>query len=300
MSNQTELRHFRYFLALAKTLHFRKAAEQLYISQPGLSRQIRQLEEHLGLALFERNNKTVTLTPAGSFLQRELSVVLTHLDEVLEQAKLISEGVLGAVKMGYVGSAMQEVIPRLLLQFKNELPDIHFSLQELDNRQQISALLAREIDLGFVRLGQVPAGLEIHPVWQETFALVVPQDHPLTVDNFREVSQLREEPFILFEETYSPAYYAQVMSIFADSGFAPTVAHNTVHANTIFRLVENHFGVSLVPSSLQLGYQFNVRFLELGAIPQRAVLSVAWNKHNRNPILQRVQQWLEEGSNIAR
>lgn len=288
MGNQLELRHFRYFLALAETLHFRKAAEQLYISQPALSRQIQQLEQQLGFPLFARNNKQVELTAAGRFLQSELALVLKQISNVLDQAGEISKGVLGSIRMGYVGSAMQNIIPELFGQFKTHLPGIQFSLQEMDNNQQVEGLLSREIDLGFVRLQKVPATLVIRPVWEETFSLVVPLDYPLAKDGFRDLSTLRKEPFILFEEDYSPSYYAKVMSIFSDSGFTPIVAHKTVHANTIYRLVENGFGISIVPTSLQKGYQPSVRFIELPGISQRAVLSVIWNKENQHPVLPQI------------
>lgn len=288
MSNQTELRHFRYFLALADTLHFRKAAEQLYISQPALSRQIQQLEQQLGLALFTRNNKQVQLTAAGKFLRSELALLLKQLDNLLGQAKQISDGVMGSIRMGYVGSAMQNIIPELLGQFKSYLPEIQFSLQEMDNQQQVESLLSREIDLGFVRLQKVPATLVLQPVWEETFSLVVPLDYELPEGALSNLSNLKKASFILFEENYSPSYYAKVMSIFSDSGFTPIVAHKTVHANTIYRLVENGFGISIVPTSLQKGYLPTVRFIELTQISQRAILSMAWNKENQHPVLAQI------------
>ncbi|MEL6973686.1 MAG: LysR family transcriptional regulator [Bacteroidota bacterium] len=288
-SNQTELRHFRYFLALAESLHFRKAAEKLFISQPGLSRQIQQMEKLLGVQLFTRNNKQVTLTPAGQFLQRELQIVLQQLDQAILRTQQISDGVAGSLRIGYVGSAMQNIFPDLLPIFKRDLPGIQFSFQELDNKKQIDALLSKELDLGFVRLQKVPASLASQAVWQENFAVVVPGDFHLQPQHFRDITQLQEESFILFEESYSPSYYATVMSIFADHNFTPNVGHKTVHANTIFRLVENGFGISLVPSSLQKGYDLKVRFLELLNIRQRAILYMVWNKENANPVLPKIR-----------
>jgi len=102
------------------------------------------------------------------------------------------------------------------------------------------------------------------------------------------LKSFKEEPFILFDQSYSPAYYEQVMQIFKRSGFHPIISHNTVHASTIFRLVENNLGISIVPSSLGLGYNMNVKLIELDKIPQKTVLSVAWNASNRNPILSKI------------
>ena len=292
MLHQIELRHIKYFLAVAEDLHFRKAAERLYISQPGLSRQIKQMEDDLGVQLFERNNRKVALTAAGTYLKQELTIVTKNLEEVLQHAKLLEEGKEGSVKLGYVGSAMQNVIPELLIKFRETHPTIRFSLTEMDNTGQVKALLNKDIDVGFVRLNQVPEGLELRPVLNDTFTLVLPANHPVDAANFGSLAQLKNEDFILFEKNYSPVYYERVLSVFEHAGFSPKVSHYTVHANTIFRLVENHFGVSIIPTSLKEGYNMNVKFIELTDIPIRAVLSVVWNKKNRNPTLGKILELL--------
>jgi len=288
MSNQIELRHLRYFLAVADELHFRKAADRLFISQPGLSRQIKQLEQELGFELFERSNKKVYLTKAGKYLQNETEMILKNLNDSFNHAQLIHEGMEGQISFGYVGSAMQNVIPDFILRIKEEHPNIHYSLKEMENPDQIDALFMKEIDLAFVRLDKVPKGLSIHPVFEDTFSLVLPKDHHLSKESFTDLGVLKDEPFILFDQSYSPAYYDQVMQIFKYSGFHPVISHNTVHASTIFRLVENNLGISIVPSSLLLGYDMNIKSIEMNNIPQRTVLSVAWNTSNRNPILNKI------------
>lgn len=266
-------------------MHFRKAAERLYISQPGLSRQIKQLEEELGFALFERTNRKVMLTEAGSYLKHEFSLTLKNLSKTVEHAKLLDKGEEGTINFGYVGSAMQNVIPELLVKMRKEFPNLHFGFKEMENPDQIKAIFNQDIDVGFVRLNKVPLGLNIHPVFEDTFSLVLPKDHPITTENFNSLAQLKEEEFILFEKSYSPDYYQQVMQIFDDSNFTPKIAHNTVHASTIFKLVENNFGISIVPSALKLGYKMDIKFIKLTMIPQRTILSIVWNKENRNPVL---------------
>jgi len=288
VSNQIELRHLRYFLAVAEELHFRKAADRLFISQPGLSRQIKQMEDELGFSLFERSNKKVYLTKSGRYLQNEVSLALKNLDDMFSHAQLIHEGMEGQISLGYVGSAMQNVIPEIILRIKEDHPNIHYSLKEMENPEQIDALFMKEIDLAFVRLDKVPKGLQIRPVFEDTFSLVLPLHHHVSQDNFTDLSSLKEEPFILFDQSYSPAYFEQVMQIFKHSGFHPMISHNTVHASTIFRLVENNLGISIVPTSLLLGYDMNIKSIELNKIPQRTVLSVAWNSSNRNPILTKI------------
>jgi DNA-binding transcriptional LysR family regulator len=285
MSNQLEFRHFKYFLAVAKELHFRKAADLLYISQPGLSRQIKQMEEDLGIKLFERNNRKVKLTKAGEYLQKELSKYFKNLDDIINHAQLLDKGIDGKLKLGYVGSAMQQLIPELLLKFREISPDVLVNLTEMDNRSQIQALLDLDIDLGFVRLERVPRGLKIHPAREETFSLVLHENHPVDEHNFKNLRQFKNENFILFDASYSESYYEKVMQIFDDSGFYPNVSHSTVNASSIYRLVENHFGISIVPTSLRYGYNFKIKFIELKNISQRTALKIVWNSKNTNPVL---------------
>ncbi len=285
MSNQLEFRHYKYFLAVAEDLHFRKAAERLFISQPGLSRQIKQMEEELGMKLFKRHNRKVELTVAGEYLKKELKNNFTRLDDVLNHAQLLNKGIYGNLKLGFVGSAMQNVIPELLLKFKASHPNVLFHLNEMDNNQQLQALQNQEIDIGFVRIERIPKGLEIKSLHEDTFSLVLPQHHFLNELNFTSLEQLKDEPFILFDSSYSESYYEKVMQIFDDAGFSPILSHSTVNANSIFRLVENHFGVSIVPTILQYGFHLNIKFIELNNIKQRTTLKMIWNTKNTNPIL---------------
>jgi DNA-binding transcriptional LysR family regulator len=284
-SYQIELRHYVYFLTVAEELHFRKAAEKLFITQPGLSKQIRQMEEGLGVSLFKRDKKRVTLTSAGHYLKKEVEVVLGHLQLMKRQVALIGEGQMGEVRIGFLGSAMQQVIPNLLLRLQKQYPAIHASLDELSNKAQIESVLKDKLDIGFVRLGQVPPSLELKPVFEDTFSLVVPNEMALNQKTFLGMNQVREEPFILFSREYSPQYYETVLSICQDAGFLPKVSHKSVHAHTIFRLVENGLGIAIVPTALQRGFDMKVNFIELKKISQRAVLSAIWKKDNRNPVL---------------
>lgn len=285
MSYQIELRHFSYFLAVAEELHYRKAAEKLFISQPGLSTQIKQMESILGVKLFERDKRKVSLTAAGTFLKGEVEFIMNHLNQTKKHLKLIDEGYLGEIRIGFLGSAMQKVIPNLLLNLKDKSPEVHTSLEELTNHAQINALLKDKLDIGFVRLARVPNGLQLKPVFKDTFSLVVPIDFEIDETNFKGMRQLAEKDFILFSQDYSSLYYNTVMSICEDAGFTPKVSHKSVHALSIFKLVENRLGISIVPTALQYGFKMNVKFIELKRIKQKAILSVAWKSDNRNPVL---------------
>ena len=291
---QIELRHFTYFLAVAEELHFRRAAEKLFISQPGLSTQIKQMETLLGVTLFTRDKKKVKLTLAGMFLKRETEFVLNHLQQTKKQVKMIGEGQMGEIRIGFLGSAMQNVVPNLLLRLQKDYPTIHTSLEELSNKAQINALLKDRLDIGFVRLGRVDPSLQRRLIFEDTFSLVVPDDFELDSINFKGMHQVSDQHFILFSKEYSPLYFDTVMSICEDSGFVPKVTHKSVHAQTIFKLVESGLGIAIIPTSLQHGFQMRVKFIELKKIVQRATLSVVWKKDNRNPVLQHCLKLLLE------
>ena len=295
MGYQLELRHFKYFLAVAEELHYRKAAEKLFISQPGLSRQIKQMEGILDTQLFVRSKKKVALTPAGTYLKGELQLLLNHLELTQKQLKLIGKGDLGEIRIGFLGSAMQNVVPELLLKLKESHSGIKTSLEELNNQAQVDAIQKDKLDLGFVRVARVPQDVSMQPIYEDTFSLVLPKDHLINEKQFKSIRQLSEEDFILFSQDYSPLYYATVMSICEDAGFTPKVSHKSVHAQTIFKLVENHLGIAIVPTALQYGFQMDVKFIELKKIKQKAILSVIWKKDNRNPALNRCMDLILEG-----
>lgn len=285
MSYQLELRHFKYFLAVADELHFRKAAEKLCISQPGLSRQIKQMEEIVATPLFLRNKKKVSLTPAGAYLKTEVEFILNHLEITQKQIQLIAAGNFGEIRIGFLGSAMQTVVPDLLLKLKERFPQIKTSLEELSNNAQVNAILKDKLDIGFVRLARVPEGLGMKTVLKDSFSVVLPENHILNTDTFKSIGQLAEEEFILFSQDYSALYFDTVMSICEDAGFTPKVSHKSVHAQTIFKLVENNLGIAIVPTSLQYGFKMGVKFIELANIKQKAKLAVIWKKDNRNPTI---------------
>jgi len=285
MSYQLELRHFKYFLAVAEELHYRKAAERLFISQPGLSRQIKQMEEILETQLFVRSKKKVTLTTAGEYLKTEIEFILNRLEVTTKQLKRIDAGEYGEVRIGFLGSAMQNVIPDLLVKLKDGFPNIKTTLEELPNKAQLNALLKDKLDLGFVRLARVPEGLSLKAVKVDTFSLVLPESFPILTRDFTSVNILKEEDFILFSQEYSPLYFDTVMSICEDAGFTPKISHKSVHAQTIFKLVENNLGVAIVPTALQNGFHMRIKFIELKNIPQRAILSAVWKNDHRNKAL---------------
>ncbi|MEP1095562.1 MAG: LysR substrate-binding domain-containing protein [Cyclobacteriaceae bacterium] len=285
MSYQLELRHFKYFKAVAEELNFRNAAKRLFISQPGLSRQIRQMEEILNSKLFERTKRKVSLTASGTFLLTEVNAILNRLDSASRQLELIEKGESGELRIGLLGSAMQKVVPEFLLKLTSQFPNVHASVDEMSNGAQIDGVSRGTLDIGFVRVAYVPEPLNIRPVIDDTFSLVLPEGHWLTQSNFENIKQLADEDFILFSSDYSPLYYDKIMSIFEDQNFVPKISHKSVHALTIFKLVECGLGIAIIPTTLQDGFDLKIKFIEMKNIIQQTTLSAIWSEDNRNPIL---------------
>ncbi|UIR57724.1 LysR family transcriptional regulator [Sphingobacterium sp. SRCM116780] len=283
MSYQIELRHLYYFKVLAEELHFRKAAERLYISQPGLSRQIKQMEEIYQATLFERGKRSVRLTGAGNYLKKEVDIIFTHMDKVQRELRVLGENKVTELRLGFIGSAVQSILAKVLVTLKHDFPSIEVDLQELSNEMQVAKVLKEELDFGLVRLDELPKGLKSIPVIKEHFSLVVPHDYTIQKTNFSSLNDFRNEPFILFSKDYSHSYFDLVMSIFRDAGFEPDVALRTVNAMTIFNLVEQGLGVAIVPASLKKGYTSKVKFIDLHHIPQRTTLSLIYNANVHHP-----------------
>lgn len=285
IANQLELRHLNYFKVLATELHYRRAAESLFISQSALSQQIKQLEQILKVTLFDRSNKKVALTDAGNLFYRDVQQIMNKVETAIVHLKLYKEGNTGQIGIGFVASAMESVLPALLKQFNNDCPNIKFQLDELSNSEQLVALQNESIDLGFMRSNHIPEGFTSQKVFTETFSIVLPSRHPMVKEKFKHIGQLKDEFFILFPNEQSQLYYQQILSLCADQGFAPKVAHRSIHAPTIFRLVENGMGLSIIPTSLAAGNYPNIKFIELKGIPQQTSLYAVWKKENSNPAL---------------
>ncbi len=285
MTNQLEIRHFEYFLALAENLHYRKAAEQLFISQSALSQQIRRLENILGKDLFIRTNRKVALSPAGVLFQKEALIITNQIEQSMERWQLVSDGGEGILRIGFVGSAMQHYLPKVLKIFTFKHPKIKLYLEDLSNKDQLEALEKNELDIGFVRSNDVSDRMNIKSILKENFSLVLPVNHHINEDNFKNMEQFSNEAFILFPNERSQMYYQQILGLCNDNGFSPQIAHRSIHAPTIFKLVESGLGISIIPNSLRDDFNYNIRFIELKNIKQKTELFAVWHKEIDNMAL---------------
>jgi DNA-binding transcriptional LysR family regulator len=249
-----ELRHLRYFVAVAEDLHFGKAANRLGISQPPLSQQILALEREIGARLFERSNRRVELTNAGKVFLKEASEILERVDSAAALAERIHRGQLGEVKIGFFGSApFVEGFQRLIFDFRGQHPNVNLVLQEMPTYQQVDAILDNRLDLGFVRpLHPKPASLQTVEISRERLTAVMRFDHPLASKGSElSVLDLASEPLVLYARSIGTGLYQKVVDLCRDAGFAPSVAQEANETPTMMGLVAAGIGISILPSSLE-------------------------------------------------
>jgi DNA-binding transcriptional LysR family regulator len=283
-----ELRQLGYFRMVARELHFRRAAEQLCIVQPALTRQIKQLEEELGVVLFHRTKRRVELTEAGVYLYREVEVLFERLDAVKRNLGSIQAGQMGTLRISYAGSAMVSLLPPILARLRQQWPLVQTHLREMTATEQLEAVRSGKADVGFVRNPPPDERLHCRVVQRETFSVVLPGGHPLAAGAFRGLDQLAGEPFILPPQSAGPLYVDLLMRLCGRAGFVPAVVHETAFGDTVMRLVAQGLGVALVPTSLTRGVTLPVCCIELVDAGLPAELSMIWRKDDQSPLVRQL------------
>ncbi|MGX1930023.1 LysR family transcriptional regulator [Flagellimonas sp. 2504JD4-2] len=284
--NQLEIRHLNYFLTLADTLHYGQAAERLLISQSALSQQIQRLEVILKQALFKRHNRKVELSHAGELFKTEAEIIIGQMQSSMERWGVSLAGHTGMIKIGFVGSAIQEFLPQKIKELNQAYPKIQFVLQEGSNQVQLDLLERNQLDVGLMRSNEVPSTMNFKSVAVENLCLVLPRKHSVNAENFKSLKQLSRESFILFPNQQSQSYYHQIIGLCASYGFTPKITHQSINGPAIFKLVESGLGISIVPKSLTLGAKYKINFIELKDEPFKTELFAVWNKKTNNQALE--------------
>lgn len=245
-----ELRHLRYFVAVADEQSFTRAAEQLHISQPPLSRQIQDLEEELGTPLFERGSRPLKLTEAGRFFYG-------HATRLLEQAAQAARATRRVARMerrlviGFVGSTMYGAMPRLVRLFRAERPQTELSLVEMSTLDQLEALKAGRIDVGFGRLRLDDPGVRREVLREERLVAAIPIEHALAIPEQPIIlAALANEDILVYPKTPRPSYADQVLTLFRDQGLEPGAVHEVQEIQTALGLVAAGMGICVVPTGV--------------------------------------------------
>src|SRR3984957_5743943 len=248
MNDEIELRHLRYFLAVAETLHFGRAAKNRGRAQRPLSQQIRRLEEMLGAPLFERTTRGVTLTPGGSVLRERAISSLARLADDLEQTRRVARGEEGQLTVGFSGSVMFTELPMAIQAYRRAYPRVEVRLREMWTSQQLVALGDGSIDVGFLRDGERRPELEMTPLLREPFHVALPSGHRLQRQRKVDAASLEGEPFVLFARRMGELAFDRTMRCCLDAGFQPTIVQEAPQFPTLIRLVSAGLGISLVPA----------------------------------------------------
>jgi len=277
-----ELRHLIYFKAVAELLHFTKAAEQLHISQPPLTRQIKELEKELGAVLFHRNNKRVILTDAGHFFLGQCESLIQQLDRSKQVVRQIHESVSGDFQIGYISSTPLTSLAKVLQQLNHQYPLLKTRLYELSTAKQVKALEAGKLDIGILRAPVTSIQLEIISLRQDHFTLVCGASGSYTL----RMTDIADAPFISYNSRYAPYYHQQFITCCQRLGFTPQVMHECNNMHSILSLVESGLGIALVPSSIRHQYPYlKLQFTELADIPVYTEIVMAHHRQTEHPAL---------------
>ncbi|MFD9741844.1 LysR substrate-binding domain-containing protein [Umezawaea sp. NPDC059074] len=286
-----ELRHLRYFVAVAEECHFGRAADRLHIAQPPLSQQIRQLEAELGVRLLTRTTRKVELTPAGERYLERARAVLATVDAAGEEAARIAAGEIGRLAIGFTGSATYELLPTLVRVLRDDFPGLDLDLKcEMLTREQVSALLDHTLDLGFLRPPVHALGLDVRVLRREPLIAVLPERHPLsTLDTVR-LADLRDEPFICYPSHHRSVVHDAVLDACQRAGFDPAVVQEVAETSTLVSFVAAGMGVALVPASVSHLRITGAVFRPLTGTDAEVSLAVATRVDDPSPQVARVRE----------
>jgi DNA-binding transcriptional LysR family regulator len=287
-----DLRHLNYFLVLAEELNFSRAAERLHISQPPLSRMIQQIESEMGVLLFERTKRNVMLTPAGIELLRDAKQMVLQMQTVKKRLAVFGKGEIGTLKVGYVGAVMHTELPILLANFAKDFPNVNLQFEEQPNANLLHGLNNNLLDVAFVRTWLRPENLVEKILSKEPFVAVVPARHPLASKKNITVGDLKNENFITFTRECGATIFDGFLALCSKAGFTPRILHNASQLNSVLRLVESGFGVSLLPKNIDKGYNLKLKFIPLTNAQKIIPLIMLTRKGNANPALLHLQDHL--------
>ena len=266
MNTEIELRHLRYFVAVAEELHFGRAALRLHIAQPPLSQQIRQLEANLGHPLFVRTSRSVALTSAGRELLERARRTLARVEEDLTAVRRVGRGDVGALTIAFTGSAiLSDPLPEAIRTYRRRYPEVDVRLREMGTMLQIDALRDGSVDLGFLRDPGPFDGLVIEELMREPYLAVMPSRHNLAKLRVIPVAKLRNEPFIFHRRNIGPLAYDRTMAVCERAGFLPNIVQETPQWPTAIRLVESGLGITIVPACVSKLETMGVVFRPINA-----------------------------------
>jgi DNA-binding transcriptional LysR family regulator len=285
-NEQMELRQIRSFLSIAETLHFGRTANLIHLSQPALSLQIRALEEEVGVKLLERDRRKTTLTAAGMAFRDNATAALLRIEQAVRSARLAADGKLGLLRIGFISTAGNEIVPDIVRRFRESNPQIELSLRNILTIDQIQMLDAGSLDIGFLRLpiGDHPE-LEVVEIHREPFVVVVPRSHKLAKSRKVRLRELSGQDFVMYERAYAPGFHDLLFGMLRNAGVVPNISQTAGQMPTLISLVAAGMGISILPASTAKHNVASVVTCEItDAIPMSEI-GIAINRRNRTAII---------------
>ncbi|WP_347555514.1 LysR family transcriptional regulator [Robbsia sp. KACC 23696] len=286
-----DVKPLRYFVALAETRHFGRAAAALHLSQPPLSRQIAALETTLGVTLFDREPRNVTLTAAGERFYQDAVAILASIEQAAKNARAAARGDLGALSIGFTMCASYSVMPRFARAFGAAHPDVSLRLREVVSNDLAAQVLSGQIDAAIMFQQVLPDSLVARVVVDEPLCVALGRNHPLASSACGtnpapslKIAQLAGEPFVLAATEVAPRLRDTIVTHCRAGGFEPTVRFEVQLQQTVLSLVDEDVGVALVPDSMRKAALPGVVFRALADAPTIEQILV-WSPTNRNPCL---------------
>jgi len=280
-----ELRHLRYFVAVAEELHFGRAARRVNMAQPPLSQQIRVFEGELGVKLFHRTSRRVELTGEGRAFLVHARLVLAQAERAIQAVQAAARGDTGRLCVGFVTSAMYAQVPAIIREFHRSHPRAELGCFEMRLPRQIEALRQREIDVGFVRVPIREPGIASALISKDPLVLVLPVEHPRAAARRTRLSDFSKETFITVSRAGAPAFHDVLMEACRGAGFVPRIEHEVGEVQTVLGLVAAGLGVALVPASLRHMARPGAVYLDLEPRTGEVPLEMIWRRESPQPLV---------------
>lgn len=282
-----ELRHLRYFAAVARHLNYSEAARRLHVAQPAISQTILDLEEELGIKLLLRTKRSVQLTAGGTTFLREAEEILRRAGEATRLAQRASRGEVGSLGIGFFGTAAAPILPALVQSFQRQFPDVELQLYEMNPDQQLVAFDDGRIQLGFTRLLPVDrrAEFEQEVVYIDHLVVALPGKHPLAKQKVVRLKSLAGESFVQFHRRGAPGLFDEVIGCCRRAGFSPRIVSEPNFMATVMTLVESGLGVSLIPRCVRSLNRVHVAIRPIAPKSAQIPLYATWRKSEQNPAM---------------
>jgi DNA-binding transcriptional LysR family regulator len=297
-----EIRHLRYFIAVAEELSFTRAAERLHMAQPPLSIQIRALEQEIGARLFDRDQRHVHLTQAGRHLIGRARDILAAVEEAKAEVRCAELGEIGSLHLGYASSAMfTSTLTSAIKQFQGAFPQVLLTLHEMTSLDQLHGLHYRTLDAGIVRKPDVavPSGLVVEEWYRARLVAAIAHDHPLIKKRAIGIGDLRTQPFIMYPRESGIGLYWQVLRLCSSAGFRPQIAREVQELTTIVGLVDAGVGVAIVPADTESIKLPGVSYVPLRDEGAFSILYLAFRERDRNTHLHGLLSRLRDKASAA-